>query len=917
MAGITQHIPNYVLGISEQPDELKVPGQVTDIQNGIPDVTHGLIKRPGGKLVSAISPNSGTLSWFHIYEDSTNQYIGNVNTSGVIQIWRTHDGASIPVDYAGVTGTNACTYLTGWTNATDIQPLTLNAVTFLTNRTKTVAMKTGSSDKTAAAVYEAIIELKTVSYGKQYALDIYDPSSTATTTTNRATSIAADETIGTPGGYVNDGKCLLMSREVINGSNNLRYEIDIRCQPIAESGGSTNPAYDDSYQTFAKLQFGGEGYTTADTHNFTTEKGATGTVKIKSHVTLTSRANLAKVRPAATSSSADEAVTAEGILGDMLTALNAVKPVGMTGTIVGNALHIKHTSAFNLTTPEPQLMNIVTAEANTIGELPKSCRHNMVVKIVNSGEEDDDYYLKFQVDNVASTETADRFGVGVWEECAAPDLTIKLDADTLPMQLRRELPSNTYANGRFLAETPTWIDRLVGDNNTNPEPSFVGNKVQKVLFFRNRLAILSDQNAILSQTNDYHNFWSKTAMAVSSDDPIDIQSSSTFPTTLFDGIEVNSGLLIFSSNQQFMLTTDSDALTASTAKINYLSSYNFSKDTKPFSLGVTSGFINTTGKNARFFEMADIKREGEPTVIEQSKIVSKKLPIDISTATASKENHLILFGSLDKSEVWGYRFFNTGEKRVQSAWFRWELPGNLVHHVILDDVYYVVLKNGSDYTLESYDVKKQSGTSSISDYRIHLDSHSEIAALASNTYNATTNKTTFAKPTGYNSSKQLAVYNHISGDNLGRYALATVNGGNLEIVGDWTGSKFMLGYQYDWLVEIPTIYPTKSDGEKSRSDTRSSLVIHRLKFSFGSVGYIEALLKRKGRKDYSKTYESLEWDQYNTNSLGISDEYIHTIPAYERNTNLTVQLKSSHPSPATLHSLNWEGDFSKRNYTHA
>ena len=44
MAGITQSIPNYILGMSEQPDELKNPGQVKDIKNGIPDVTLGLTK---------------------------------------------------------------------------------------------------------------------------------------------------------------------------------------------------------------------------------------------------------------------------------------------------------------------------------------------------------------------------------------------------------------------------------------------------------------------------------------------------------------------------------------------------------------------------------------------------------------------------------------------------------------------------------------------------------------------------------------------------------------------------------------------------------------------------------------------------------------------------------------------------------
>ena len=80
MAGITQQVPNYVMGMSQQPDELKAPGQLVDIKNAIPDVTRGLSKRPGGQLVSAITPNGGTLSWFHIYIDEDTQFIGNVNT---------------------------------------------------------------------------------------------------------------------------------------------------------------------------------------------------------------------------------------------------------------------------------------------------------------------------------------------------------------------------------------------------------------------------------------------------------------------------------------------------------------------------------------------------------------------------------------------------------------------------------------------------------------------------------------------------------------------------------------------------------------------------------------------------------------------------------------------------------------------
>lgn len=922
MSTVTQLVPNYVLGISEQPDELKLAGQVKDLQNAIPDVTLGCVKRPGSKYVTKITPNSGTLSWFHIYNDSDNQYIGNVSTSGVFQIWRTRDGAVIPIDYSGVTGSNAATYLSGWTDSTDIQALTINENTFFTNRSKTTAMKSGTSDKSPALVNEVIIEIKTISYGKQYALNIYDPANPGTPITEtRATSIAArnDFTSTTS----NDGSCKNMAREVINatasGKSNLRYDIDVRCVPVVDpsniGGSSSGPEYNDAYTEFAKLQFGGEGWTTGDVHTYTLEKGGTGTVEIKGHTTMRSSANIAAVRPPATSSTADEAVTASGILGDMKAALDAISGTGITATITGNCLHLKRSTPFAVSTPEPQLMNIVTNQANNVGELPTNCRHDFVVKIVNSSDDDDDYYLKFKQAN-AGTANQDYFGEGVWEECPAPDIEIEIDKDTMPVRLIRELPGNTYPNGRFVCQSIDYTKRDVGDDNTNPVPSFIGSPLQKMLFFRNRLVVLSQNNVITSKTNDFFNFFSTSAMTETSSDPIDLQASSTFPTTIFDGIEVNAGLLLFSSNQQFMLTTDSDALTPTTAKVNYLSSYNYNPKTVPFSMGVTSGFINSTGKNSRIFEMADIKREGEPTVLEQSKLVSKKLPIDLTIPTTSRENSLLLLGAKDYNEIWVFRYYSNGEKRVQSAWTRWSLSGDLVHHVILDDVYYLVVKNGTEYILESIDVKKQDDTKIIGteNYPIHLDRHTQMSALSSGSYSTTTKKTTFARPTGFESTAQLAVYNHNSGDDIGRYALANANGSNLEIEGDWTGTTFMLGYLFDFFVEIPTIYVTQSAGEKSRSDTRSSLVVHRVHFAFGEVGNIDTTIKRKGRVDYTTNFSAAEIDSIAANELPIVEDYIQTIPIYEKNTNLTVQIKSTHPSPATLHSMNWEGDYNPRYY---
>ena len=51
MASITQSIPAYSGGMSEQPDYRKFGGQVKSIVNGIPDIITGLYKRPGSKRI--------------------------------------------------------------------------------------------------------------------------------------------------------------------------------------------------------------------------------------------------------------------------------------------------------------------------------------------------------------------------------------------------------------------------------------------------------------------------------------------------------------------------------------------------------------------------------------------------------------------------------------------------------------------------------------------------------------------------------------------------------------------------------------------------------------------------------------------------------------------------------------------------
>ena len=99
-----------------------------------------------------------------------------------------------------------------------------------------------------------------------------------------------------------------------------------------------------------------------------------------------------------------------------------------------------------------------------------------------------------------------------------------------------------------------------------------------------------------------------------------------------------------------------------------------------------------------------------------------------------------------------------------------------------------------------------------------------------------------------------------------------------------------------------------------QADTNSSLIVHRLNLSFGKIGLYETTLTRVGKSAYTEVYESTILDEYDVSDAPYLDEYIQSVPVYERNKNVDITLKSTHPSPATLRSMSWEGDFSPKYY---
>ena len=483
----------------------------------------------------------------------------------------------------------------------------------------------------------------------------------------------------------------------------------------------------------------------------------------------------------------------------------------------------------------------------------------------------------------------------------------------------------TSEMGTFTIREFDYAKRRVGDLITNPMPTFVGKQINKVLFFRNRLALLAGENVVLCRpgTLGEPDFFIESALTVSASDPIDISAASMFPSEIFDGIEINAGLLVFSTNHQFLLSTDDTVLNPDTAKLRSVSTYNYNKDVPPLSLGTTIAYVDNSGKYSRVNEMANTSREGEPDVVEISKLVPSLLPKDIDLLTNSRENNLILLAKSNDSNcfVYGYKYLAIGDRKQQQAWFKWKLNNPLKYHFIVNDDYYFV---DTDDFLQSIKLVQSDDEPSITqdniNYLIHLDNHTDISG---GVYNTTTQLTTFSNvswmPQVTTPNYELAIVDvDQNAPRIARYAKPTATSTtSFTVPGNWQGFTLKIGYLYEYIVEFPRIYPTKTSGEKSFSDVNSSLILHRLKLHFGKIGLYETNLKRLGKPDYPDVYDSNDLDEYQVSDAPYLEEHIQTIPIYEKNKNVDITLKSSHPAPATLRAMAWEGDYSPRFYRRA
>ncbi len=156
MANITQQIPDFLGGVSTQPDDQKLPNQVSEIINGYPDPTFGLIKRPGfsWKADLGSSTTYATGHWFYFRVSSTEAYVGVIKAQQ-IKLWNTNGTA------ATMTNGTSQSYLNG--NHNNFHVISRQDQIIVINKTITTTMSSTTVSGSVAATVDSVANLPAAS----------------------------------------------------------------------------------------------------------------------------------------------------------------------------------------------------------------------------------------------------------------------------------------------------------------------------------------------------------------------------------------------------------------------------------------------------------------------------------------------------------------------------------------------------------------------------------------------------------------------------------------------------------------------------------------------------------------------------------------------------------------------------------
>ena len=637
--------------------------------------------------------------------------------------------------------------------------------------------------------------------------------------------------------------------------------------------------------------------------------------------------------------SGDSTLSTDTVAADLKTGLDA----GLSGFTIarnGPVLYVRKNDNSNFSidgsdTQGDSKMTIIKDSVQRFTDLPTVSPNGYVVEI--KGDDDtnfDNYYVKFVTNNGGA------FEEGQWEETVEAGIPFKFDYATMPHVLIRQADGNfrfakvdgdTYTASSTSFTLPKWGERTVGDVISAPDPSFIGNKINNVFFFRNRLGFLAGDNVILSRVSEFFNFFPETVVSVLDNEPIDVAASHTKVAILKSAVTMGEKLILFSEQTQFVLTSSADNLTPKTANVIVVTEFESSAAAQPVGSGSSIYFLTQKGS---FAGIREYILQGESQIRDAANVtihVPRLIPSNVfKMAVSTNQDILVVLGSDNANKLYVYRWlYGEGGQKALSAWFTYSINTNrsILNVDFIGTDLFAVIEEANKVTLEKIPFETEFREPNAS-FQYHLDHKvTESTTGVSVSYSSGTGLSTFTVPYRlranmniigrYLGSGETSTFVDAQGNTktlTSGQVLSTSNTtdgstSTITAIGDFRNSKFIIGEPFEMHYRFSKQRLTEQ-GAGSPEYVGARLQLHHFYIKYEDAGFfkVEVTPENRDTSTHKFTGRLLGAASAAIGQINL-DTGTFKVPIMSKSDRVDIDIKNDTFLPTRLASAEYEGTF--------
>ncbi len=219
---------------------------------------------------------------------------------------------------------------------------------------------------------------------------------------------------------------------------------------------------------------------------------------------------------------------------------------------------------------------------------------------------------------------------------------------------------------------PIFGNRLVGDPESSPSPSFYNKQVSWIGMFQDRLCIAAGNVINMSEVGNYFNFWRTQTLTVPDKDPVEIYALGSETDTIRHSVIFDRSLLLFGDNQQYSIDGRNPVTPASSAIIQS-SAIEDTTDCPPIAGRSLVFFGKRREGSAEVFQM----EVGDVTDTSNFTGLGLQLSDYLTGRPAqllyvSSPSTLFVRTSEAPHSLYVFRFIDQGRQRLLDSWSRFD-----------------------------------------------------------------------------------------------------------------------------------------------------------------------------------------------------------------------------------------------------